>query len=284
MMVTQITRQQVSETASYIRSHSRYQPIVGLVLGSGLGPLAERIEEPDIIPFEEIPHFPKSTVPGHSGRLLLGRLGSVDIMLMQGRVHYYEGYSAAEITLPIRAMQLLGIQAVIVTNAAGGIRKGFRPGDLMAITDHINLVGMAGHTPLRGPNDAGFGPRFPSMSRAYDPGLLERLCQEARAQGIQLHEGIYLMAAGPNFETPAEVRMLRAWGADAVGMSTVPEVLVARHGGMRVLGISMISNVAIDSFVDDPDLHPTHDEVLAAGKRAVPALTRLIEGVLSRWD
>ncbi|MCD6519424.1 MAG: purine-nucleoside phosphorylase, partial [Anaerolineae bacterium] len=233
------------------------------------------------IPYTQIPHFPRSTVEGHSGRLVLGWLGGMQVLMMQGRAHYYEGYSLAQITLPIRAMQMMGIDILIVTNAAGGLRKDFQPGDLMAIVDHLNLVGMAGHNPLRGPNDERFGPRFPDMSRAYDPELLDLLRAEAKEQNIPLREGIYAMVAGPSFETPAEVRFLRSIGADAVGMSTVPEVIVARHGGMRVLGISLISNIAQDS------LHPTgegpsHKEVLQAGRRAVPRLASLLEGFLRR--
>ena len=279
-----VTRQFVQETASYIQAHTSYQPTVGLVLGSGLGALAERIESPDILDYADIPHFSASTVQGHSGRLLLGKLGRAQVILMQGRVHFYEGYSAAEITLPIRAMQLLGVETLILTNAAGGIHPDLQPGALMAIEDHINLVGMAGFNPLRGANDESLGPRFPGMSRAYDPALLERLAGIADAQGAELHRGVYAMVAGPNFETPAEVRMLRAWGADAVGMSTVPEAIVARHGDMRVMGISMISNVAIDHFVDDPSLMPNHDEVLEAGRQAVPILADMLTGLLSEWD
>ena len=279
-----ITRQLVQETADYIAERSASQPTVGLVLGSGLGALAEQVVHPTFIDYHDIPHFPTSTVQGHSGRLVLGRLGRAQVVLMQGRVHYYEGYSPAEITLPIRAMQLLGVDTVILTNAAGGIRPDLLPGSLMAIEDHINFCGMAGANPLRGANDDTLGPRFPGMSRAYDPQLLKRLFAVAEAQKATLTRGVYAMLAGPNFETPAEVRMLRTLGADAVGMSTVPEALVARHGGMRVMGVSMISNVAIDQFVDDPGLMPNHEEVLEAGRQAVPVLARLLTGLLAEWD
>jgi len=279
-----ITRQLVQETADYIAERSASQPTVGLVLGSGLGALAEQVADPTVVDYRDIPHFPASTVQGHSGRLVLGQLGNASVVLMQGRVHYYEGYSAAEITLPIRAMQLLGVDTVILTNAAGGIRPDLRPGSLMAIEDHINFCGMAGANPLRGANDDTLGPRFPGMSRAYDPQLLERLFAVAEAQGAALARGVYAMLAGPNFETPAEVRMLRTLGADAVGMSTVPEALVARHGGMRVMGVSMISNVAIDQFVDDPSLMPNHEEVLEAGQQAVPILAGLLTGLLAEWE
>jgi len=276
VMAEHVTRQMVVEATEAIRARTRYVPRVGLILGSGLNALAERLLDPDIIPYGELPHFPGSTVAGHAGRLLLGRLGGKEVLVMQGRVHYYEGYSLAQITLPVRVMQLLGLDTLLVTNAAGGIRPGLHAGDLMAITDHIDFVGMSGHSPLRGPNDETFGPRFPDMSGAYDPALLAALRAEAREQGIPLQEGVYVMLAGPSFETPAEVRLLRAMGADAVGMSTVPEVVVARHGGMRVLGVSLISNVAGEGK------KTSHEEVLEAGQRAVPALAGLLEGVLRR--
>ena len=272
--------QQICEAADYVRQHVTITPKIALILGSGLNPLAERVAEATILPYGEIPHFRQSTVQGHSGSLIVGTLGDVPVMIMQGRVHFYEGYSADEITLPIRVMQHLGIETLIVTNAAGGVRPGFQAGDLMAINDQIFLPGMAGQTPLRGPNDERLGPRFPDMSQAYDPTLLAMLRQEAQQQNIPLHEGVYMMLAGPAFETPAEVRLVRLLGADAVGMSTAPEVTVARHGGMRVLGISLISNVAIDNL--NQELEASHQEVLEAGQQAVPLLTRLIEGVLSR--
>jgi purine-nucleoside phosphorylase len=279
-----ITYELVAESVAAIRARSRRRPTVGLILGSGLGALADQVGAADAIPYGDIPHFPRSTVAGHSGRLLLGRLGRAEVLLMQGRVHFYEGYTPAEITLPVRAMQQMGIDTLIVTNAAGGVNASYQAGDLMAISDHLNLAGMAGNNPLRGPNDERWGPRFPGMSRAYDPALLQSLAAVASSQGVRLHQGVYAMVAGPNFETPAEVRMLRGLGADAVGMSTVPEVIVARHSGLRVLGISMISNVAIDRFVDDISLLPTHEEVLAAGASTVPVLARLIEGLLAQWE
>ena len=281
-MAEHTAREKAVQAAEHVLARTSHRPTIGLVLGSGLSPLAERVLEPDVISYEEIPHFPRVTVPGHSGQLLLGRLGGIQVCVMQGRSHYYEGYSAADVAFPIRVMQVLGASRLLVTNAAGGLRPGFRAGDLMAITDHINLVGLAGHNPLRGPNDASLGPRFPDMSRAYDPELLALLREEAEAQGIPLHEGIYVMVAGPSFETPAEVRFLRAMGADAVGMSTVPEVIVARHGGMGVLGVSLISNVAIDSASETPQRETSHDQVLAAGREALPALAALVVGVLRR--
>jgi len=278
------TRQATIQAVDYIRARSRYAPRIGMVLGSGLNAVAERVEEPDIIPYGDIPHFPRPAVAGHMGRLLLGRMGQAQVMVMQGRSHYYEGYSAAEVAFPIRMMQLYGVQILIVTNAAGGIRRGMRAGDLMAIVDHINLVGLAGHSPLRGQNDDSLGPRFPDMSRAYDSELLDLLRAEAQAQGFSIQEGVYVMVAGPSFETPAEIRFLRAIGADAVGMSTVPEVIVARHGGLRVLGISLISNVTKDAFatVAEEPATASHQEVLDAGSRTFPVLAQLLEGLLRR--
>lgn len=280
-MIGLVTREAVIEAVEYIRSHTRHTPDVGVVLGSGLSPLADRVADADVIPYDDVPHFVPSTVPGHAGRLVAGVLGGANVMLMQGRTHFYEGYSAAQVTLPVRVMQYLGVSTLIVTNAAGGINPAFARGDLMVIADHINLVGMAGQNPLRGPNDESFGVRFPSMAPAYDPALVALAEDVARDQGLGLRRGVYVMVAGPSFETPAEIRFLRAIGADAVGMSTAPEVVVARHAGMRVLGISLISNVAIDAL-EKAQGTATHEEVLEAGRRAVPALIALLEGILTR--
>jgi len=276
-----VTRETVIEAVEYIRSHTRHKPEVGVVLGSGLSALADRVADADVISYDDVPHFVPSTVPGHVGRLVIGVLGGVRVLLMQGRTHFYEGYSTAQVSLPVRVMQYLGVGALIVTNAAGGIHPEFASGDLMVINDHINLVGMAGQNPLRGPNEADFGVRFPSMAPAYDPALVTLAEEVAREQGITLRRGVYVMVAGPSYETPAEIRFLRTIGADAVGMSTVPEVVVARHAGMRVLGISLISNVAIDALEKAQGM-ATHEEVLEAGRRAVPALIALVEGILTR--
>jgi purine-nucleoside phosphorylase len=274
------TREQYEAAANHIRKKSHYQPQVGLVLGSGLNPLAEAVEGADRIPYDGIPHFPQPTVEGHLGRLVLGRLEGISVVVMQGRVHFYEGYPMQQVVFPVRVMQAMGIQSLIVTNAAGGLNPAFRPGDLMLITDHINLIGMAGNNPLFGPNDPALGPRFPDMSQAYDP-TLRGLAQEvAQQQDIPLHQGVYAGLAGPSFETPAEIRFLRLIGADAVGMSTVSEVTVARHAGMRVLGISGISNVALAEPL--PGQQASHAEVLAAGQRIVPRLTGLVCGFLAR--
>ena len=278
MSDTFFTRQQMQESAAAVRARTRYQPRVGLILGSGLGGLAEAVEQADIIPYRDIPHCAPSTVEGHAGRLVVGALEGQLVIVMQGRSHYYEGYSMQQVTLPIRVMQLLGVQTLIVTNAAGGLSPDFRPGDLMLITDHINLIGMAGLSPLRGPNDPSLGPRFPDMSEAYDLGLRDLALHVATQQNIKLHQGIYACLAGPSFETPADLRFLRRIGADAVGMSTVPEVTVARHGGIKVLGVSGIANVAQVEPGSGPP--PTHEEVLQAGQVIVPKLMTVIRGVL----
>jgi purine-nucleoside phosphorylase len=253
-----------------------------MILGSGLNPLAQAVEGGALIPYEGIPHFPVPTVEGHIGRLVLGRLANTTVMIMQGRVHFYEGYPIQQVVFPVRVMQVMGIETLIVTNAAGGLDPAYRPGDLMLIADHINLMGMAGANPLFGPNDAMLGPRFPDMSHAYDPDLRRIAREVASENDIPLHEGIYVGLAGPSFETPADIRFLRLIGADAVGMSTVPEVTVARHGGIRVLGVSGISNVALADPM--PGQEASHEEVLAAGQQIVPRLTALVLGALARLE
>lgn len=272
-----VTHDQIDTIARYVREHTRHHPEFGIVLGSGLASLAEAVEDPDFIPFHEIPNFPVSSVQGHAGRLVIGKLEGRSVLVMQGRVHYYEGYSMSQVTLPIRMMQVLGIHTVILTNAAGGLNTSYKAGDVMLITDHINLLGMAGQNPLRGPNDAAFGTRFPDMSQAYDRGLRELALNTAAEKHIDLKQGVYVCLAGPSFETPADIRFLRLIGADAVGMSTVPETTVARHGGLRVLGLSGISNALAAEGVTQ---ETTHDEVLEAGRTLVPKMTTVIRGVL----
>jgi purine-nucleoside phosphorylase len=273
-----LPRHQFEQAATYIRDRTRYQPKIGVILGSGLSPLADQIQQADIFPYSSIPHFATPTVHGHSGRLVIGTLEQHTVVAMQGRFHFYEGHGIQQVTLPVRVMRLLGIDTLIVTNAAGGISSSYAPGDLMLIADHINLVGMVGHNPLIGPNEADFGPRFPDMSQAYDPALREIARQVARTEGIPLHEGIYACLAGPSFETPAEIRFLNLIGANAVGMSTVHEVIVARHMGVRVLGISGISNV----HSTDPSCprETSHAEVLEVGRVIAPRLMRLLGGIL----
>lgn len=278
--MTMLTYKTYEEAAAFLKARSHHQPQVAITLGSGLAPLAEEVEDPVIIPYEDIPHFPKATVEGHPGRAILGRLVDVPVAVMQGRVHYYEGYSLSEVTFYVRVLRLMGVDTLILTNAAGALNPTFRPGDLMLIEDHINMLGLVGLSPLKGPNDERFGPRFPAMNKAYDRGLL-RLTEEVAADlGIEIRRGVYVGLGGPAFETPAEVRMLRNLGGDAVGMSTVNETVVAVHAGMRVLGISTITNVAVDRLdaVEEAD----HEEVLETGKAVAPRLAALIKGVLKR--
>jgi purine-nucleoside phosphorylase len=264
--------------AAAIQKLTPLRPRVGLILGSGLNALAEAVKDGVKIPYGELPHFPIATVEGHVGCLIMGRLEGQNVAVMQGRAHYYEGYSMAEITFPVRVMQVLGIEILIVTNAAGGINPKFQAGDVMLITDHINLVGMCGLNPLRGPNLDEFGPRFPDMSEPYDAHLQALAKQAAVEANVPLQEGVYVCLTGPSFETRADLRFLRLIGADAVGMSTVPEVTVARHGGTQVLGLSGISNVAL--LEGTPPAETTHEEVLEAGQVLVPRLDAIIRGVL----
>ncbi len=273
-----MTSVEVSAAADFIRQHSQRRPTVGLILGSGLNPLAEAIESPDVIPTGDIPHWPLSTVPGHVGRLVIGELEGHSVLVLQGRTHFYEGYPMEVVTLPIRVMIALGIEMLIVTNAAGGLNPSFAPGDLMLIRDHLNFPGMAGNNPLRGPNDETIGPRFPDMTQAYDPALRDVARRAAAAAGLTLREGVYAYVAGPSFETPAELRFLQIAGGDAVGMSTAPEVVVAHHAGVRVLGISTIANLALPD--PPPGLTVNHEEVLATGQQTVPRLILLLRGVL----
>ena len=275
-----MTLEQIDEAAEYVRGYTAHRPSVGLVLGSGLGALADQIQKADRIPYQEIPHFPVSTVAGHSGQAVVGQLEGRPVLAMQGRVHYYEGYSMSQVAFPIRVMQRAGIETLIITNAAGGFNLDWQIGDLMLITDHINMPGLAGVNPLRGPNLDVFGPRFPSMTRAYDPELSQLARDVAEQEGILLREGVYVGLGGPFYETPAELRMLRTIGADAVGMSTVAEVTAACHGGMRVLGISGISNIVL--FDASQGEAPHHKEVMEAGLRTVPMLMAVVKGVLRR--
>jgi len=267
---------EIDQLTGIIRSQISRQPQVGVILGSGLGALADAVEGAEYLPYQNLPNWPVSTVQGHQGRLVVGALEGKNVLVMQGRGHYYEGYSIAQVGVPIRVMQRLGIQVLIITNAAGAVNPDFNPGDPMLITDHLNLLGMAGVNPLRGPNLDELGPRFPDMSQAYDRDLGDLARRIAAEAHIHLNEGVYVCLAGPSFETPADLRFLRMVGADAVGMSTVPEVIVARHAGQRVLGISGISNKA---NLDGSSI-TTHTEVLEAGQVLVPKLVTLIRGVL----
>lgn len=276
IMSDTISMREIDAAYGAIQTRITIKPEVGLILGSGLGDLADAVLNPVIIPTREIPHWPISTVMGHKGRLVIGTLEGRAVIVLQGRSHYYEGHSMPRIGLPVRVMQRLGIHTVIITNAAGGINASFSPGDLMLITDHIGLLTMTGANPLVGPNLDEFGPRFPDMSRVYDPELVALAQKISDDTGLDAKKGVYVCLSGPSFETPADIRFLRTIGADAVGMSTVPEAIVARHGGLRVLGISGISN-KVDQ--DGTNL-ATHEEVLEAGKIIVPKLMTLIKMIL----
>ncbi len=271
-----LTLAQMDEAASLIRSRIKIQPKVGIILGSGLGGLAEMVQDSVVIPFTEIPHWVTSSVEGHKNRLVVGTLENTPVLVMQGRIHYYEGHRMDEVTFPIRVMQRLGIKTLVVTNAAGAIDPSYQPGDVMLITDHLSLIGMTGNNPLRGPNNPELGERFPDMSQAYDREYAKIARQVAADEGINLHEGVYICLSGPSFETPADLRFMHMIGANAVGMSTVPEVIVAHHGGIRVLGFSGISNKA---NLDGSTI-TTHEEVLQAGEVIVPKLVKLIRGFL----
>lgn len=270
--------EEIDAAVEEVRKRSSVSPRVGMILGSGLGPLADAVEDSDSFSSQEIPGWPESTVEGHLGRLVLGQLEGQAVFIQQGRTHFYEGYAMPRLGMPVRVMQRMGMEVLIVTNAAGAVNPSFEPGDLMLLRDHINIIGMAGHSPLRGPNLDELGPRFPDMSKPYDSELRQMARSVSEADGIPLQEGVYICLAGPSFETPADLRFLRSIGVDAVGMSTVPEVTVARHGGTRVLGVSGISNKANL----DGETETTHEEVLAAGEVIVPRLMALIKGVLRR--
>jgi len=268
---------QVLEATAAIQTHTTVKPTIALILGSGLGELAEEIANATIIPYTEIPHFAHSTVVGHAGRLVLGTLEDVPVVAMQGRFHFYEGYTAQELTFPVRVMHMLGARILIVSNAAGGVNPTYNIGDFMLIRDHIYLPGLAGASPLLGLNDERFGERFPPMAKAYDPDLRKiALSVAERYLELILRQGVYTMVAGPSYETGAELRFLRAIGTDAVGMSTVPEVVVARHMGMRVLGMSLITNTA----TGDESEEVNHEEVLSAGKAARAGFATLVRGII----
>jgi purine-nucleoside phosphorylase len=248
---------------------------VAVVLGSGLGPLADRLTDRVIVPYAEIPHFPAPTVAGHHGNLIAGTLSEARVIYLQGRFHYYEGHDLDTVTFPVRVLRLLGVETLVLTAATGGVNTDFRPGDVVALSDHLNLIGR---NPLRGPNDDRLGTRFPDMSEVYSRGLRALALEEARRLGVPLRTGVYACLSGPSYETPAEIRMLRTLGADVVGMSTVPEAIVARHTGMEVLAFALVTNAA--AGVTGAPI--THEEVLEAGRQAVPRLGGLIEAVVGR--
>ena len=265
----------IRRAASIVRERWRGTPSTGVILGTGLGALAKRIEVEATIEYVDIPGFPLSTVESHAGRLLCGTLGGKSVVAMQGRFHRYEGYSLREVTFPVRVLRELGAQTLIVSNACGGMNPDWKAGDLMLIADHINLLG---DSPLIGPNDDRLGPRFPDMSAAYDESLRALARDVAGQRGLTLREGVYVAVAGPNLETRAEYRFLRGIGADVVGMSTVPEVIVAIHAGMRVLGLSIITDMCIPETLEPASL----DRILAVARKAEPGLTDVVAGVLER--
>lgn len=269
--------ERAEHAARMIRARVKTEPRVGIVLGSGLGAFANDFEEAVTIPYQDIPGFGRSTAVGHAGQLVIGKVQEVPMLAMQGRLHHYEGYSLEEVTFPIRTFKLLGLKTIILTNASGGINVEFSPGTLMVITDHLNLMG---DNPLIGPNDERFGPRFPDMSAVYSPELQEIVMEEAREIGLDVRRGVYAALAGPSYETPAEIHLFRNFGADAVGMSTVPEALVARHMNMEVLGISCITNLAA-GVTDEPI---SHEDVIETGNRVAATFTQLLERVVVRLN
>lgn len=266
--------EQADEAALAIAARWPELPPIAIVLGSGMGDFAETLADSDFLPYAEIPHFPATTVAGHRGRLVVGRVGETPIVALQGRFHFYEGHDLATVTLPTRVLARLGVKALILTAATGGIRDDLRAGDLLMLSDHLNLIGT---NPLRGPNDDRLGPRFPDMSEVYSQHLRGTAHEAARSLGIDLKEGVYGCLPGPSYETPAEIRMLRTLGADVVGMSTVPEAIVARHAGMDVLAFAIVANAAA-GIGDEPI---THEEVLAAVGAAGPRLSSLISAIVS---
>lgn len=267
--------ERAAHAAQMIRAQAGVDVSVAIVLGSGLGAFAEDLTDAVTIPYAEIPGFARSTVEGHAGRLVIGKTGNVAIAAMQGRFHFYEGYSLEDVTFPTRVLKLLGVHTLVLTNAAGTLNIEFTPGALMVITDHLNLLG---DNPLRGQNDERFGPRFPDLSSVYTPELQSLVIDEARAMGLEMRRGVYASLAGPSYETPAEIHMMRTLGADAVGMSTVPEAIVARHMSMRVLGISCITNLA--AGVSDEPID--HGQVMATGERVRAQFSELLKRILPR--
>jgi purine-nucleoside phosphorylase len=268
--------EKIQNAAQFLKGKYEKNPKIGLILGSGLGVLADEIEQPVKIAYNAIPDFPVSTVEGHAGQLVFGRINEVEVVAMQGRFHYYEGYSFEKVTFPVRVMKELGVEILIVTNAAGGVNESFSPGDLMIITDHINNMGT---NPLIGPNDSRLGVRFPDMSEAYDKELRAMAKQISEKLNIKTQEGVYVGNTGPTYETPAEVRMIRTFGGDAVGMSTVPEVIVARHAGMKVMGISCISNMAA-GILDQP---LNHEEVIETTEKVKANFLAYVKELIKQY-
>lgn len=266
-------RERINNAVNYMKNNVTVEPEIGLILGSGLGVLADEIEDAAVIKYEDIPDFPVSTVSGHAGQFVIGNLEGHRVIAMQGRFHYYEGYSLKEVTIPVRVMKLLGIEKLLVTNAAGGVNLNYEPGDFMIISDHINLMG---DNPLRGQNEDDFGPRFPDMSEAYSENLIKLAEKVAADSGIITRKGVYVAVTGPSYETPAEIRYFRKIGIDAVGMSTVPEVIAANHMGMEVLGISCITNMAAGVLPKPLN----HEDVMKIAEKVKPEFIKLLRNIL----
>ena len=264
----------INQTAAYLKTMVSYRPETGIILGTGLGHLADEITDKIEIPYEQIPHFPLSTVEGHSGKLIFGKLGGKEVLAMQGRFHFYEGYDMKQVTFPVRVFKAMGVMTLFVSNAAGGMNPDFKVGDIMIITDHINLFP---EHPLRGKNHEELGTRFPDMSEAYSPRLIAKANEIAARNGIKVQHGVYVGTSGPTFETPAEYRYFRRIGGDAVGMSTVPEVIVARHGDMEVFAISVITDLGVEGIVEKC----SHEDVQKAANAAQPLMTRIMQELVT---
>jgi purine-nucleoside phosphorylase len=267
--------ERAEKAARFVRERARYEVPAAIVLGSGLGGFADELSEATALPYDQIPGFARATVEGHAGRLVVGKVGDSGVAALQGRFHFYEGYSLEEVTFPIRVLKLLGVHTLILTNASGALNVEYSPGSLMVITDHINLMGV---NPLIGPNDERFGPRFPDLTNVYSPELQDIFLHEAQAMNLQMRRGVYAALTGPSYETPAEIHMVRSLGADAVGMSTVPEAIVARHMGIQVVGISCITNLAA-GVTDRP---VDHTQVIAVGERIRETFSELLRRVIPR--
>lgn len=263
-------RARIESAAEYIKEKSKFQPEIGIILGTGLGSLGDYIEKESVIDYADIPEFPVSTVFGHQGKLILGNLEGKKVVAMQGRFHYYEGYTMQEVTMPVRVMKKLGIKLLIVSNACGGLNPDFKAGDIMIMTDHINFMGT---NPLIGPNLDDFGPRFPDMSEVYDKGMVELLEKVAASQGIKVHKGIYGAVSGPNYSTKAELSMMIKLGSDTVGMSTIPEAIVARHCGLKVAGVACITDMSIPETM----VPPTHEEIVKVADSIKPKFVSLVK-------
>uniref|UniRef100_A0A1B6C581 Purine nucleoside phosphorylase n=1 Tax=Clastoptera arizonana TaxID=38151 RepID=A0A1B6C581_9HEMI len=281
-IVNEYTYEVISQISTFLLDNTKIRPTVGIICGSGLGPLGDALSESVNFPYEKIPYFPQSTVPGHAGRLVFGKIGETSVVCMQGRFHSYEGYVLSKCSMPVRLMKMVGVTTLIVTNAAGGLNLDYKVGDVMIIKDHINYMGFGGNNPLTGPNDDRFGPRFFPMNRAYDFRLRKLAMDTALELGMNdiIREGVYAAIGGPNFETIAECRMLRTCGADAVGMSTIPEVLTAKHCGMTVFGFSLITNKSIVSY--DCEDEPNHKEVCDVGKLRGPILKKFVTQIIEK--